>query len=154
MIAADGNHGGVNDRAFLEDDQAGRSGAQVHQADAELALIGAQHSIGAGQRLEDGVVHVHACAVHRGDHVLRGARTGGNHVDADFEAHGHHAQRIMHAALLVENEFLRQQVENFAVGGQAEWRGLCRRQDEFRRAQFRARACPRLRPPWLFMPRT
>ena len=42
----------------------------------------------------------------------------GHDVDAHFEARGHHAGGILHAGLIVENEFLRQQVEDFAVGGQ------------------------------------
>ena len=70
VIAADRNYGSVGHRAFLEDDDAGGSRAQVGQADAQFALVGAQHGVGAGQRLEHGVVHVHAGAIHRGDHVL------------------------------------------------------------------------------------
>jgi hypothetical protein len=36
-------------------------------------------------------------------------------VYADFQTRRHHAERIVHTGLLVEDEFLRQQVENFAI---------------------------------------
>ena len=38
-------------------------------------------------------------------------------MDANFETRRHHAKGIVHAGLIVENEFLRQQVKNFAIGG-------------------------------------
>ena len=73
MIAADRDDGGVNYRAFLKNDQASRACAQIHQAYAELTFIGAEHGIGAGQGLEDGIVDMHASAVHRGNDILRSA---------------------------------------------------------------------------------
>ena len=36
----------------------------VGQADAEFALVGAQHGVGAGQGLEDRVVDMNAGAIH------------------------------------------------------------------------------------------
>jgi hypothetical protein len=39
-------------------------------------------------------------------------------VDTDFQTRGHHAEWIVYAGLLVENEFLRQQVKDLAIGGQ------------------------------------
>ena len=137
---------GIGDRAFLEDDEVGGTGADVGEANAQFALIGAQHGVGAGQRLEDGVVDMNAGAVHSGDDVLRRAGGGGNHVDAHFEARGHHAQRIVHAGLLVEDEFLRQQVEDLAIGGQRDGAGFVDRLPDFVAAISRGRV-PRLMPP-------
>ena len=136
MVAADGNDCGVCDCTFLKDDKAGGTGAQIGEADAEFAFVGAQDGIGAGQRFEDRVVHVDSGAVHGGDHVLRRARRGGHHVDADFQPRRHHAQRIMHAALVVENELLRQQVKDFAVGGQGNGAGLVYGQANFLAPDF------------------
>ena len=59
-----------------------------------------------------------------------------DHVHAHFEARGHHAQRIVHAGLLVENEFLRQQVQNFAVGGQRDGARLVDRLANFVAGNF------------------
>ena len=98
-------------------------GADIREAHAELPLIGAQHRIGAGQGLEHGVVDMNAGLVHGGDHVLRCAGRGGHHVHADFEPRGHHAQRIVHSGLIVEDEFLGQQMENLAIGGKRDAHG-------------------------------
>ena len=141
VIAANRNHAGVGDRAFLKNDELGGTRAQVGQAHAQFALVGAQHGVGTGQRLEDRVVHVDAGAIHRRDHVLHGAGRGRDHVHAHFQPRGHHAQRIVHAGLVVENEFLRQQVQDFAIVGQRNGAGLVHRLREFLRGQFRAHAC-------------
>ena len=61
-------------------------------------------------------------------------------MHADFEAHGHHAQRIMHAALLVKNEFLGQQVQNFTVCGQRDGAGFIDGKPDFIARNF-ARTC-------------
>src|SRR5207248_8114667 len=37
------------------------------------------------------------------------------HVHSNFEASGHHAQRIMHPGLIIENELLREEVKDFAI---------------------------------------
>ena len=136
MIAANRNHAGVSHRAFLKNDHAGRSRAQVGQADTQFALVRSQHGIGAGQGLEYGVVHVHAGAIDGGDHVLHGARRDRDHVHPHFEPGGHHAQRIVHAGLVIENEFLRQQVQNFAIVGKRDGAGLVHRGTKFLAANF------------------
>ena len=118
MIAANRNDAGVRYRAVLKHNQAGGTGSQIGKAHAQFALIGAKRGIRAGQRLKYGVIHVNAGAVHRGDDILRGARSGRDHVHADFQTRGHHAQRVTHTALLVENELLWQQMQDFAVGRQ------------------------------------
>ena len=72
MIAADGQHSTMGDRAFLNHENVGRSSADVSQADAEFAFVRTKHRIGAGQRFEDRVVHVYSGAIHGGDNVLSG----------------------------------------------------------------------------------
>ena len=75
VIAANRNCAGMDHHAFVVDDQVGRARADIHQADAQFALVGLQHRVSAGQRFEDGVIDVNAGAVDGGDHVLgRGAR--------------------------------------------------------------------------------
>ena len=53
--------------------------------------------------------------VHRRHQILRGIRRSRHNVHAHFEARGHHASGILHAGLIVENELLRQQMQNFAI---------------------------------------
>jgi hypothetical protein len=42
-------------------------------------------------------------------------------MDAGLEARGHHSQWIVNAILIVDNEFLRQQMQDFTIAGQ--WNG-------------------------------
>ena len=140
VIAAHRNHSSVGHRAFLKDDDAGGSRSQVRQAHAQFALVGAQHGVGAGQGLEHRVVHMHAGAIYRRDHVLQGAGRHRDHVHAHFEPRGHHAQRIIHPGLIVENELLRQQVQNFAIVGKRNGASLVHRRREALRGQSRAPA--------------
>ena len=102
MVSADRNCAGVNHHAFVVHDEVGRSGANVGQADAQFALVGLQHGVGAGQRFEHGVVNVNAGAVRRRDYVLRRRGAGGDHVDAHFDFLAHQSGRIVHSGLAVD----------------------------------------------------
>ena len=108
----------MDHRAFVDDDQIGRSRPNVHQADAQFAFIGSKHSIGIRQRLEDCVVDLNTAAIDGAYHVLRSRRRRGHDVHANFQLGGHHPQRLMDARLFIENEFLRKQVQNLAIGRQ------------------------------------
>ena len=118
MVAADGNHRGVRHSALLKNNQVARAGANVGEADSKLTLVGSQHGVGAGERFEYSVVHVHARFIHGGDHVLGRVRRCSHDVHTHFEARGHHAGGVLHTRLIVENELLRQQVQDFAISGQ------------------------------------
>src|SRR5215469_13639226 len=136
VVASDGDDSGVGDGAVLKYDETGGTGADIDEADPEFALVGAQNRVGAGQRLIDGVINPDAGAVNGGDHVLRGAGSGGDHVDAYFESRGHHAEGIMHPGLVVEDEFLGQQVQYFAIGGERDGAGLVDGEADFLAGNF------------------
>src|SRR5204863_217100 len=70
VVAADGQHGEVPRRAFIEDDDVGGAGPDLDQADAKLDLLGAQDSLARGQPGADDVFDVEARTVHALDHVL------------------------------------------------------------------------------------
>ncbi len=123
MIAADRDHARPGDGSLLKHDEFGGTGTDVGETHAEFALVGTQHRVGGSERLEDGVVDVNAGFVHGGDDVLRRAGGSRHHVDAHFEACGHHAKRIVDAGLLVEDEFLRKKMEDLAIGGQGDGAG-------------------------------
>ena len=78
MVAADRNGPAVNHHAFEVDDEVSRSGANVHRADAQLALVGLKHRVGTSLGLEDRVVHMDSGVVQRRDHVLSGGGSGGH----------------------------------------------------------------------------
>ena len=117
MVAADGNDRGVGDGALEEDDEFGRAGADVDEADAEFALVGGDDGLGGGDRLEDGLSHFKASAVAAGNDALQHSAGAGGEMQVDFEASADHADGIVDAGLFVEQELLRQQVDDFAIGG-------------------------------------
>src|SRR5215467_5470047 len=118
VIPAQRNHSRPRHRALEENDELGRAGANVGQTDAQFTLVGTQDRIGRGERLIDCVVDVDSSLVHGSNHVLRGAVCRGHHVDADLETRSHHAERIVHARLIVENKLLGEKVKNLAIGRQ------------------------------------
>ncbi len=84
-------------------------------------------------------------------YALRGA---GGDVQIHLQAIAHHADRIVNARLLVENELLRQQVNHFAVGEASDTE---RARSTAARTSSRVisrRRDPRVMPPRLFTPRT
>src|SRR3981081_657059 len=118
MISADRDHSRDGHRALVENNPLSGPGPDVRQTDAHFALVISQHRVRGSQRLKYSVVHVDSGSIYRRDHVLRGASRGGNHVYADFKTRRHHAQRIVKSGVVVPNEFLRQQMEDLAVGRQ------------------------------------
>ena len=107
VVAADGDDGSVGDGAFEEDDDLGGAGADVDEADAELALVGGEGGFGGGDGLEDGLGDFEAGLVGAGDDALLGAGRAGGDVEIDFESIADHADRVVDAGLLVEDELLR-----------------------------------------------
>ncbi len=104
--------------AALEDGQVGRAAADVEQRHAEFALVGRQHRFGGRQLADDHVDHRDARPVHAGDEVLRGGGRAGDDVHVDLEPGAGHADRGADAVLLVDDEVLRQHVQDLAAGGQ------------------------------------
>ena len=118
MVAADGDYPRVGDRAFVEDDYVRRSSSDIDEAYSKIALVGIDDCVGASERLKHNVVNVNARPVRRRHQILGGSGRRSNHVGIHFEAQPNHARRILNATLLVDNEFLRQQVDRLAIGRQ------------------------------------
>ncbi len=115
VIAADADDRGVPEAAALVNGDVGGAAADVHQRDAELLLVVGEHRLARGELLDDGLGHGDARAVHARDDVLRGALAAGDDVDVHLEARARHADRRADAVLLVDDEVLRQDVENLAA---------------------------------------
>ena len=118
MIAADGQHAGVPEAAALEHREVRGAAADVHERDAELLLVGREHRFARGQLLEHGVDDLDAGAVDARDHVLHRRRAAGDDVDVHLEPAAGHADRHGDAVLVVDDEVLRQHVEDLAPAGQ------------------------------------
>src|SRR6266545_1833871 len=116
VVPAERQDGRVPDGAVAEQRGVGGATADVDQQDAELLLIGRQHGLGRGQRLEHDVLDGEPRSVHRPHHVLHGGHGARHEVDLDFQPHARHAERLADAILIVDDEGLRQSVDDLAVG--------------------------------------
>ena len=94
----------------------GRAAADVHQADAELLLVVVQHRHRRGERLQDHVLAPRGRSGARTSVMFSDRGDGaGDDVHLDFEAHAAHAERLAHVLLPVDDEFLRQDVQDLLV---------------------------------------
>ena len=76
---------------------------------------GVEHRLGRRERLEHEVGDVQAAALAALDDVLRRGDRGGDDVDLGLEPHARHAERLADAVLVVDDELLRQHVQDLAV---------------------------------------
>ena len=118
MAGADRRHGAVLDLALGEEGVLGGAGADVDQQRAELALVGREHGLGGGERLEDHLDDLDAGAVDAGQQGPRAGDVAGHQMDHHLQAGAEHAERIVDPALLVDDELLRDGVQDLAVGRQ------------------------------------
>ena len=118
VIAADADDGRVPQAAALVDRDVGGAAADVDQRDAELLLVLGQHRFAGRELLDDRLGDVDAGPVHARDDVLRRALAAGDDVDVHFEPGAGHADRRADAVLLVDDEVLRQHVQDLAAGRQ------------------------------------
>ncbi len=118
VIAADADDRGVPEAAALVDRDVGRAAADVDERDAELLLVLGEHRLARGQLFDHRLRHRDAGAVHARDDVLRRALAAGDDVDVDLETRAGHADRRADAVLLVDDEVLRQDVQDLAAGRQ------------------------------------
>src|SRR5277367_3668324 len=97
MVSADGDRASVNHYAFVVHDEVGGSGADVGETDSELALVGLENGVGAGEGFEHGVIDVNAGAVRRGHDVLGSRGACGDDVNSDFDFLAHQSGGIVYA---------------------------------------------------------
>ncbi len=116
LVAGDRDDRGVADRAAREHREVGRAAADVHQAHAELLLVLGQHRVARRELLEHDVLDLEPAALHALDDVLRCALGAGDDVHLGLEPHAGHADRLADAFLRVDDEFLRQDVDDLLVG--------------------------------------
>ncbi len=116
MVAADADDARMPEAAALEDGEIGRATADVDNRHPELFLIGHQHCFARGELFDDRVDHADAGAIDARDNVLRGRRAPRHDVDVHFEPRTGHPHRRANAVLVIDDEVLRQHVENLAPG--------------------------------------
>ena len=114
---------GVADYAAAVRNYVGGAAADIEEAGAEFALVLSEAGFGGGERLEDCVADDYSGAIYGGDDILSGGGGGGDDVDVRFEALADHADGVADAVLAIEHEFLREDVEDFAIFGEADIAG-------------------------------
>ena len=117
VVAAQRQHERVLDVLAGKDGQIGGAPAEIDQGGAELLFLVAQHGLARGQTFKDDVADVQAGAVAAFDDIVRRGDGPGDDVDLGFETHAGHAHRVLDAGLLVDDVFLRQDVNDFPVHG-------------------------------------
>ena len=103
------------DRAAEENRDVSRTASDIDQARAQLLLVLGQHGIAGRELLEDDVVDLEAAALHALDDVLGGAFGAGHHVHLGLQPHAGHANRFAYPLLVIDQELLRQDVQDFLV---------------------------------------
>ena len=117
LVAGDRDHRRVADRAVGEHREVRGAAADVDQAHAQLLLIVGEHGEARCELLEHHVVDFEAAALNALLDVLRGAVGAGDDVHLRLEPHAGHADGIADAFLAVDQEFLRQHVQDLLVRG-------------------------------------
>ena len=115
MIAAKRQHRGMHHRAAVKNHDVGGAAADVEQRHAEFALLGKQRRVGRGKRLEHDLERRDVGALAALGQVLAVALRRGDDMDARFQPHPGHPDRIAHALLVVDRELLRQDVQYLAI---------------------------------------
>src|SRR5580704_10720419 len=117
MIATHRNRAGVANHTAAVDDEFGGAAADVEQAAAHVAFILRQARFRRSQRLEHRIANQNSRFVRGGNQVLRSRHRGGNQMHVGFQALADHADRVANAVLRVDDKFVRQNVQHFAVFG-------------------------------------
>ena len=106
----------MTDRALGPDRDIGGATADIDQADAEILLVVGEHRVGGSERLQHEVIDLQATAAYALDDVLRRRHRPGDDMHLRLEAEAAHADRLTDAVLVVDDEFLREDVQDLLVG--------------------------------------
>src|SRR5258708_31214936 len=120
VIAANGHRAGVAHDTTPVDDKLGGATADVQQAAAEVALVLREARFGGGERLEPGIANQHSGTIFRGDEILRRCNRGSDEMNVRFQALADHADMVANSLLGVDEKFVGQDVQDFAVGRQGD----------------------------------
>src|ERR1700722_2253409 len=117
MIAADWNRRGVTGHASGESNKFGGAAADVEQAGSKFAFVLGEAGFGGSERLEYGVIDANTGAIHGGDDILRRGAGSRDDMHVGFEALANHADGVADIVLRIQEKFLRQHVQDFAIFG-------------------------------------
>src|SRR5690242_13610104 len=117
MVAANRHDANVANHARAVGEHFGGAAADVEQAAAKVALVLREAGFGGSERLEHRVTDENARFVRSGDEILRSRDRGSDDVNVGDQALADHPDGIANVVLHVHDEFVREDVEDFAVFG-------------------------------------
>src|SRR5204863_2681737 len=95
--------------------QIGRAATDIHQAHTELLLVVVQDGERGREGLQHDVLHLQSAAANALGDVLDRRHRAGDDVDLHFEPHTAHTERLAYVLLAIDDEFLRQDVQNLLI---------------------------------------
>src|SRR5690554_1800770 len=104
------------DCATGEHGDVGGTTADIHHANAQLFFIFGQDGVARSQLLQNDVIHFQTAALHAFLDVLGRVDRTGHQVNFGFQAHARHAHGLFDAFLIIDHEFLRQDMQDFLIG--------------------------------------
>ena len=107
----------MSNRTAREHRDIGCPAADVHQAHAEILLVVVQNGLGGRERLKHHVADFETAAAHALGQIFDGRHRARHDMHFHFQPHTAHAERIVDVFLTVDDEFLRQDVQNLLIVG-------------------------------------
>src|SRR5262249_12287407 len=114
VVASDADDCRVPQAAALVNRDVRCPTANIDERDAKLFFVLRQDGLTRRELLDDCLRNSHAGTIYAGPDVLRRALISRNDVNVDLEASTGHADGSADSVLLVDDEILRQDVEDFA----------------------------------------
>src|SRR5210317_65844 len=115
MITTQGEHRGVLDCAINKDRDIRCATTDIDKSHTEVVFIRCQNSFRGSQLLEDDIADVDTGLVAALDDILSACDGPGDNMDPGLKAHAAHAERLLDAVLIVNNELLGQDVNHFPI---------------------------------------
>src|SRR5690606_15041568 len=112
LVAGNRNHGGMTDINLGKDTDHGSATTDIYHALALFLLVLGQHRVAAGHLLEDHVHHFQAAAAVAFLDVLHRVHGAGHQMLLGFQTHAGHAAWLAHTLLVIDQVFLRQDVQH------------------------------------------
>src|SRR3954464_14010019 len=115
VVPAEGYHARVLDGAVHEDGEIGGAASHVDEGHPELLLLLREDRFRGGERLEDDVRDGEPRPGAALDDVLRARDGSGDDMHLRLQAHPAHPQGLLDPVLVVDDEFLREDVDDLAI---------------------------------------
>ncbi len=106
----------MTDRAMGEHRQVGGTTTDVDQTNPQFLFIRVQHRSTGSHLLQNDVVHLQTAALHALDDILGGADRAGDDMHPRLQPYPGHPDWILNTFLTVDDELLRQDVQDLLVG--------------------------------------